>query len=311
MENYRHHFHARGRSGSALLLALWALLLLSAAVFAWVKFIDQEMMVAQENNFGLQARAYAYSGVQIALHPQVTRQTPLLEASFGEERGYKVRLSGEGGKLNINWLLATENQARLDILKRYLERRGLNFQEREVFVDCLLDWVDADDMHRINGVEKADRYQAANMPLQSVGQMREVWGSRPLVSQPGWEDDFTVYTQQGQIDLLYASSDILSILPGVGDARAQRFVEIRQGPDKLDGTKDDLVFPKGKEMATAMSYLGLGTAEQKQLAGMLGWNDTTAHIISTGQMGKVHRQIEVVVRKGNASQDNILSWKEH
>ncbi len=37
----RSPFHPRAR-GSVLILALWALLLLSAAIFAWVKIINLE-----------------------------------------------------------------------------------------------------------------------------------------------------------------------------------------------------------------------------------------------------------------------------
>ena len=95
------------RGGMALILTLWALLLLSAAVFAWVKFIDQEITAAQQANAGLEARAYAHSGVWVALHPLVTRKTTaLLEASFAKDHGYKIKLEGEGGKLNLVWLLA-------------------------------------------------------------------------------------------------------------------------------------------------------------------------------------------------------------
>jgi general secretion pathway protein K len=310
MTSSHRHFQHRKARASALLLVLYALLLLSASVLAWVKFIDQEMLLGQEKSLGLQARGYAFSGLQIGLHPQVTRMTTaLLEASFGTDRGYKVRLVSEAGKLNINWLLAGENQARLDILKRYLERRGLNFQEREVLVDCMLDWVDADDTHRINGVEKTDGYQAANMAFQGVDEIRQVWGSQPLVSKPGWEDDLTVYTQ-GQIDLMSASVEVLSVLPGVNEDAARRFVEMRQGPDKIDGTQDDLVLPKGNEMNTALSYLGLTQSARQQLQNTITINDQTWRIISDGWVGKVHRQIEVVARKGNATPD-ILSWKEH
>src|SRR5580658_712461 len=63
-------FHRR--RGSVLILALWALLLLSAAVFAWVKFIQQNAVYTGEANSGLDAKALAHSGVMVALHPQVT-----------------------------------------------------------------------------------------------------------------------------------------------------------------------------------------------------------------------------------------------
>ena len=66
-------FHPRlsPARGSALILALWALLLLSAAVFAWVKYIDQNIMLSQEANAGLEAKAFAHSGVDEAARSPV------------------------------------------------------------------------------------------------------------------------------------------------------------------------------------------------------------------------------------------------
>ena len=59
----------RTSRGSALILSLWALLLLSAAVFAWVKLIEQDIAVSGDANSALDARALAESGVAIALAP--------------------------------------------------------------------------------------------------------------------------------------------------------------------------------------------------------------------------------------------------
>ena len=52
----------------------------------------------------------------------------------------------------------------------------------------------------------------------SVDELALVKGSQPLVSQAGWQDDFTIYTNPGLIDLQSAPQRILDTLPGVGDA---------------------------------------------------------------------------------------------
>src|SRR5437867_3664511 len=127
------------RNGTVLILALWALLLLAAAVFGWVKFIDQEIAMQHEANAGLEATANAHSGAWIAMHPLVTRQTPLLEAQFDVDHGYKVKLEGEGGKLNLTWLLSglEQDPRKKEIFDNYLRSRGLSFEERAVLIDCL------------------------------------------------------------------------------------------------------------------------------------------------------------------------------
>lgn len=294
------------QKGSALLLSLWALLLLSAVVFALAKYIDQDLDSIRLANVGLDAKALAHSGVAMALNPNVHPQTPTLIANFDSDRGYHVRMVGEGGKLNLNFLLAGERPERLEILKNYLHYRGLKFNEIQTLVDCMLDWVDADHLKHINGAEDEGDYHAANRPFLSLDEVAKVKGSGALLAVPHWQDDFTLYSN-GTIDLQSASVAVLSCLPGVGEARARLLVQIRQGPDKLDGTIDDHIF---KDLNEALSFLGFSGQGNNPLTGLVGLNDPTYHIISVGTSRKVDRQVEVVAQKvGN--RPNILLWKEN
>lgn len=290
---------------SALLLVLWALLVLSAAVFGWATWISDSIALHGDANRAVEARAMAHSGVALALHPRVSIRTPLPEETLAPGMSYRVQMISEGAKLNINWLLRGEEPRKLILLKQWLERRGLSFQERETFVDCLLDYVDGDDLKRLNGREKDDTYLPADRELESVREIARVAESLPLTSQPGWENDLTIYSQ-GPIDLGSADIATLRLLPGLSEARLQQFVKYRQGEDGLDGTEDDNIF---KSLDVIRSFLGLSAAQFKELNNLVGYNDPTLHVTSVGQSGKVSRQLEVVVRKGSA-QPQILSWKE-
>jgi len=293
--------------GSALLLSLWALLVLSVAVFGLAKFVNQGIEGVRDANLSLDAKALAHSGLVVALNPDVHPQTPALVADFGQNRGYKARMVGEGGKLNLNFLLAGEQPQHLDILKNYLRYRGLKFAEIQTLVDCMLDWVDPDNLKHINGAEDEGDYHPANRPFVSLEEVAKVKGSGPLIAIPHWEDDFTLYSN-GTIDLQSASVAVLSCLPGVGEARARLLVQVRQGPDKLDGTIDDHQF---KDLNEALSFLGFsGQGTTSPLSGLVGINDPTYHIISVGTSGKVDRQVEVVAQKVGA-RPNILLWKEN
>lgn len=307
----------RGQRGSALILSLWALLMLSAAVFAWVKFIAQDITISGEANAGLDARALAHSGVAVALHPRVSQATPLLEQQFTPERGYKAQLTSESGKLNLNWLLqgaaqnppTPDSPAKIVLFKKFLEAHGLSFQERERLVDCLLDWLDAGDLQRLNGAEKSGDYNPPNRgAFVSVDEIAEVKGSEPLVSQPGWKDDLTIWSRPGRIDLQSAPLSVLELLPNVGDPQAQRFIQLRQGADKLDGTADDHIF---KDVNEAMQYLGVSGPAAEALAPfvILERTPVIVRIISTGQSGKVYRQVEAVAQRV-PGQTNFLWWKE-
>jgi hypothetical protein len=99
----------------------------------------------------------------------------------------------------------------------------------------------------------------------------------------------------------------MRVIPGIGDARARRFLEVRQGPDKIDGTADDHIF---KDAAEVQSYLGMSGAQFQAIANLVTVNvDKTFDIVSVGHSGKVYRQVEVVARKLGPN-PNILLWKE-
>ena len=154
------------------MIVLWAILVLTVAIFAWAKIVAQDLQVHGYAGRTLEARAMAHSGVTVALHPLVTKQTPLLEASFEDGVSYKARISSEGGKLNLNWIALGENDPRrIALLKQWLTGRGLGYQEREIFTDCLLDYIDADNVHRLNGAEDEGDYHAANRPLLSIDEV--------------------------------------------------------------------------------------------------------------------------------------------
>jgi len=292
--------------GSALLLSLWALLVLSVAVFALAKYVNQGIDTVRDANQSLDAKALAHSGLTVALNPDVHPQTPALVANFGQDRGYKVKMVGEGGKLNLNFLLAGEQPQRIEILKNYLRYKGLKFDQIQRLVDCMLDWVDADNLKHINGAEDDGDYHPANRPFESLDEVAKVKNSGPLVSLPHWKDDFTLYSN-GTIDLQSASVAVLTCLPGVGEPRARLLVQARQGPDKQDGTLDDHIF---KDLNEALSFLGYAGQGNNPLSGLVGLNDPTYHITSVGTSGKVDRQVEVVVQK-LGTRPNILLWKEN
>ena len=218
-------FVRAARRGSSLLLVMWALLLLTAATFSWVAWLQPGRLVVhgEETRAG-EALFMAHSGATVALHPQVTLLTRLPPETLAPGAGYEVRMQSEGGKLNLNWLLRGEEPLKLAMFKQWLTRRGLKLHEQETFVDCLLDYIDADNIKRLNGAEDDGTYHPANRELRSVEELLQVKGTGPLTSQPGWQDELTIYSL-GPIDLASASQEVLELLPGIGETRVQRFLK--------------------------------------------------------------------------------------
>jgi len=221
-------------------------------------------------------------------------------------------MTGEGGRLNLNWLFApaeSPDPAKLALFQRYLQRRGLNLEQQQRLTDCILDWLSTSNIKHLNGAEEDANYHPPHRDqFLSVGELALVKGSGPLVSQAGWQDDFTIYTSPGLIDLQSASRRILQSLPGVGDPNIDNFMRIRQGPDGIDGTADDHLFANVTE---ALSYLGVSGAQAQMLSQFVYVENpmSTVHIKSIGHCGKIDRSVEVVAKK-MGMQPIILSWKE-
>jgi type II secretory pathway component PulK len=294
-----------GTTGSALLLVLWAILVMSMAMVGWVAWIQGDVERAADSNRAVEARAMACSGLAIGLHPLVSERTPGLEESLDEHTGFRVRITGEGGRLNINWLLDGEDPRRLSILKLWLEQHGLDFQQRERLVDSLLDFIDGDDIKRLNGAEAGPDYQPLNRPFQSLDEVELVANIEPLVRSPGWKEQLTI-DSLGPIDLSSADEAILRLIPGLSESRIARFLQLRRGRDGLDGTIDDFQFKNLKEI---QSSLGFSDAAFKELGGLIVAKDQTQRIISEGWSGNVIRQITVIARKSGAN-PTIVHWEE-
>ena len=299
------HLHTC-RRGAALLLVLWAIIVLTASVLVYATFIRQTLITATQAYNDTDARAMANSGMALGLHPLVTKETPALAMQENADPGFRVKMISEGGKLNLNQFLREDDPRKIEMFKRWLEWRGIEFNEREHIVDCILDYLDADNLKRINGQEDTEGYHPPNRgQFQEIEELEQVWGIEVLTSQGGWQDDLTIYSQ-GPIDVTAAEFQIMRLLPGLGDGGIQRFLEWRKGSDGIDGTLDD---PPITKLEQIQGFLGLNKTQYSALSGLIGLKDSTWHITSEGWSGKVHRQIEVVARKGGQN-PNILSWKE-
>ena len=293
------------RRGAAILLALWALFLLSAMVISWALDINSRLNVAGASTRVLEARAMASSGAELALAPEIEPNSPLLHRSLGRNQSYRAQMLGEGGKLNLAWILAAENPDRIGILRRYLELKGIDINERDHMLDCLLDFVDPDDLPRLNGAESDPDYQPKNAPLQRIDELKEVKGWEKFTSQPNWDQDFTLYSS-GPVDLAWASRDVLLSLPGVNEQIVDRFLSYRRGPDGVDGTEDDPQFQSLDEVRLALGF----TPDQfAQLSGLIGFKDPVMRVVSVGTSGDVTRTVEMIIRK-NTGRPQMIRWKE-
>jgi Type II secretion system (T2SS), protein K len=317
-------------SGAALLLALWALFLLAGVVFAWALNINSRLTVSATANRVLSAEAMAASGADVALCREITSNSPNLHRKMGNEERYDVQITGECGRLNLNFLTQGEDPNKLKILREYLNLKGIDFNDLDAMMDSLLDWVSQNrGLHHLNACPETDDYHPPHRALGSVDELKKVCGWADFTSKPGWDDDFTV-ASCGAIDPAYASRDVLravlAAFGAVGDDRVDAFLQLRQGPDGIDGTADDGVM----DSQTATAMLGLSNTQQQQggIQSLIAQYKSTNvfRVVSVGKSGGVTRSVEMVVQKPMMMQQpvtpnapiapvasnqlTIFSWKE-
>jgi hypothetical protein len=288
------------------MLSLWALFLLSAMIISWALDIDSSLALSGNAHRVLAAEAMAASGAEVALHPSIAPGSPNLHKQMGNRESYEVGVTGEGGRLNLNWLTAGEDPTRVGILRRYLDLKGVELNDRDTMIDSLLDWVSPNiGLHHLNAPPETDDYHPAHAPLTSVDELKKVFGWAEFTSKPGWDEDFTI-NSSGPIDLVWASRDVLRALPGMGDDLVDHFLQLRRGSDGIDGTADDAPF---NSLADVQSVLGLTSEQFEQIAGLVGFKDQIFRILSMGKSGDLTRSLQMIVRKGG-SIPQVISWKE-
>src|SRR5262249_49228070 len=89
------------------------------------------------------------------------------------------RISDEEARLDLN--LAPPER-----MRKLLESLGVGREARDVVVDSLEDWQDADELRRLNGAESDDYYlrlpvpyRARNGRLQDIAELRQIRGITP------------------------------------------------------------------------------------------------------------------------------------
>ncbi|PZR76262.1 MAG: hypothetical protein DLM73_02845 [Chthoniobacterales bacterium] len=300
---------SKKRCGAAIMLSLWALFLLSAMVISWALDIDTRLTNSGSANRTLEAEAMACSGAEIAMHPLVKPGSSLLHGTFAANQSFEARITGEGGRLNLNWLTQmpeTQHLERIELLRKYLEVKGVDLNERDHMIDCLLDWVDPDNLVRLNGAEEEPGYKPANKPLGSLEELKRVRGWTDFTSTPDWDADLTLVSAGQKIDIRWASRDVLLALPGMTEGLADRVLTIRRGPDGIDGTEDDGI----KTLVEFWVALGIRPDQNPALASLVGDTDPVVRIVSIGKSGSVTRTVRMVVSGKYQNAIQLKFWKE-
>lgn len=291
--------------GSALLIVFWAVAVMSICVLGLIGYLYSDLDETTALKYDSRARQLAESGVAVALNPGVAREDPVLKETLAPGEGFEVALRSEGGRLNINTIIQKKDWVALQNL---FEEWGMQAAD---IANLIHEFQGGDGLDLLGpNVVPAPNQTGNKMrfirQFQSVDDMLSVPGME-LVAQarPDWRDYFTVLSD-GPLDVNDAPASLIAAVTGVGGEQAGQFVNVRNGPDGLPGTQDDIVF---KDLDQVRSLLGMSREIFAGIEGLLSVQDSAMRIESTGSLGTYRRKITVVARR-NVSPPVFLLWQE-
>ena len=288
--------------GVALLLVLWALVLLGTLALGFSWSMRTEAMAARNGIDETRAYFQARTGVNRAVMLLASLPADnVLAASIAGEDGdasYAVRIESESGKVDVN--LVTE-----EVLLEILKKGGLPEEAAEAVRDAILDWRDADDIPRPRGAERAEYGQMTepvsprNGKIRGIGELMHVKGVTREFHDAFLSRVFTAHGNSTQLNFLRAPEIVLRSLPGVSAGAADRIVEGRREEPPISA----------KDLAP---MVGEGLLTAQGLALLSGGSSSRVYTITgTGRAGKdVIRVVRCLVEVSGSGEKRvkILGW---
>lgn len=271
--------------GIALVLVLWALLLLTIVTGSFALMARMDRLEANSLLSGTQARLSAQAAINLAV--LALRDPDDQTRMLADGRVYQTELDGvlvevsaidERGKLDIN---ATDEL----ILANLFTGHGLELDAAELLAAAVLDWRDEDELERVNGAEE-DAYLAAGLEVGPAN--RPFMMTEELLQVIGMDYDFyrrlepaiTVFSRTPEPDPAFAPVEALMALPDITYEEAVNFVQERnsQIPGESLGTElpnGTVVMEQGRGVTysiEAKATMPNGVWEQLQATIRLGGN---------------------------------------
>lgn len=232
----------RRQRGIALLLVLWALVLLTVIAGSLTTTVRTELSMAASLVSEVRGRALIDAGFTYVLANYLGANRSELKERLpadGQLREWvydghllKVGLTGEDGRIDLN--LADEA-----LIKGALLSVGLEAQVAEEVGDAIADWRDVDDLHRLAGAEDAEYesagylYGAKDGRFESVAELGLVYGvNKTIYDQIA--PLFTVHSGAKTINPQYADRAVLLAIPGSSADLVDVFIENRDSKNPLD-----------------------------------------------------------------------------
>ena len=206
------------------------------------------------------------------------------------DRDCDVFISDEGGKINVNKI--TEETR--DNFIKFLTAYKLEELTAETITDSILDWLDEDDLHHVNGAEKdyyatfPEPYEPKNGPFESLEELTLVKGITPQIFEL-LRDHLTIYGS-GKINVNFASKEVLLYVPAITEEIAKAMIKYRGKRGKIAKIGDL------KEIFRYFGIIGADFLKSMNYLTVYDSNYMTINSISSSE--KVKNSYKIVVFKG-------------
>jgi len=269
------------RRGFALLAALWLLVAISVASLALESAARTRRLAAANLAEGIRAQAAAQAGIEQVrarlerrlaqwtlegVDPWTNVDSLLSDTLTIGAAQVGVAVRDVGAQLNLN--VATEDE-----LRRLFTALRIDAGQADRLAQCILDWRDADDLHRARGAERNAYLRAGavelprNGPFQSIAELRAVQGmSADLYERV---QPYLTLLGSGQVNVNVADRPVLLALPGMTEdavAVLLRYRRQRRGLGSIMDLERDLP-PGARAVFTSHlpELLGRTTTETREL----------------------------------------------
>lgn len=338
-------------SGSALIVVLWVVGLLSMFVMAFAFDMHVEARITSSWRKKLKAEYLAKAGVELArmmlfetddsdIKNKLDPSIYLAKGSDEKVRGAAVSLAwggvaevsrelGEGTvtvtvcPVNVrnslkdkNFIDVNDREKTSAMWDPLFEAAGVPFEKRDALIDCLLDWVDQDEMTHLSGAESEyyesldPPYESKNAPLDTVDELALIKGfdeKLPESEVPIYEvlsEFLTTYPTDNKININAAGrNEMMGI--GIDAQLADEIIAQRQGPDLKDRTADDILFDGATDLQARVP--GVASLAQN-VRDKITFQPTGGlySILARGKVGDVEHAVACVVEWKNK---NLTIWR--
>jgi len=271
MKIFKRH---NNQSGIALMVVLWVLVLLIALATEFAYSMKGEVNATKNFKEDIEAYHIAKAGINLAmaeilypssfhaLHKDYGLVSGKLISQVKKEKPeinkipYRIplRRNIQFGRGIITYTLEDENKkipinrTTRDILVKVLTLAGVETGEnKDIIADSILDWIDANKNHRLNGAENEfyqdliPPYFPKNAPIENIDELIKIRGINKSIlygtdQHPGLNQFFTVYNV-ATVNPNTSSLEILSAIFSI--PQAKMILKKREKTGFYDNTKSN------------------------------------------------------------------------